>query len=79
MKKNLSILVSIFGASFLIGCGDPSVDDVCGPCSGTARGVCEDAYELCRETSGCDLDDLEEAFEISCGSSSFLTEADGGL
>ena len=59
-KSVVAPLASLLFVLGLFGCGDPSVERVCGKCSGAVRDACENAYDACKETRGCDLDDLEE-------------------
>ena len=78
MKQTL-VLASLLGASLLFGCGDPSVNDVCGDCSGSFRDSCELAYDACKDTKGCDLDDLKDSYDALCGSFALTEDADAGL
>jgi hypothetical protein len=79
MKRQILVLVSLLGAGLLFGCGDPSVNDVCGECSATFRDSCEQAYEFCKDTKGCDLDELEDAYDGTCGAFGLTEDTDAGL
>lgn len=59
MKIGFIGMVAVCG--FLIGCGSPSKEDICGKCAaGTAKQVCELAYDACDDDGDC-LDKLEDA------------------
>jgi hypothetical protein len=81
MKNPLLLILTLIGSSLTLGCGDPSVKDVCGKCSGVALSACEGAYEECKATPRCSLKDLQDVYALACGSSFGLSEddADGGL
>jgi hypothetical protein len=79
MKRQIFALAALFGSAFLFGCGDPSVKDVCGSCSGAVRTACEQAYDVCKDTSGCDLDDLDDAYDVACGGFALTESVDAGL
>lgn len=69
-SKKREILAAMAIAFAFVGCGGPSKDDVCAPCEGDADAVtsCEESYDLCKDTSGCKTKDLEEVWELACGS-----------
>jgi hypothetical protein len=79
MKLQIIALVSLLCSGLLVGCGDPSVNDVCGKCSGTSRDICEQAYDLCKHNRACDLDDLDKAYDSTCGGSALTEEPDAGF
>ena len=55
-------LVGIFLASaLLVGCGNPSKEDVCGGCKdATIKGLCEAAYDGCDDDGDC-IEKLEDS------------------
>ncbi|NLY94302.1 MAG: hypothetical protein GXY23_09770 [Myxococcales bacterium] len=79
-KSVVAPLASLLFVLGLFGCGDPSVERVCGKCSGAVRDACENAYDACKETRGCDLDDLEDVYRLACrGLGLVEEELDAGL
>jgi hypothetical protein len=58
MKIGFIGMVAVCG--FLIGCGSPSKEDICGECSADLKGACELVYDACNDDSDC-LDKLEDA------------------
>jgi hypothetical protein len=54
-------IVGILVASALmIGCGNPSKEDVCGSCSGDTKTACEIVYDACDDDGDC-IEALEDA------------------
>lgn len=58
MKIGFIGLVAVCG--LLFGCSSPSKEDICGKCAAEIKGVCEAAYDACKDDDEC-LDKLEDA------------------
>lgn len=50
----------VMASSLMIGCGNPSKEDICGSCSSDVKQACELLYDACDDDSDC-LDKLEDA------------------
>lgn len=60
MKKTRSFFVTFAAAVLLVGCGDPSKEDVCGDClDANIKATCEAGYDGCVQDAACSLGDYE--------------------
>jgi major membrane immunogen (membrane-anchored lipoprotein) len=54
------IIGIMVASALMIGCGNPSKEDVCGSCSdATTKSVCEAGYDACNDDGDC-IEALED-------------------
>jgi hypothetical protein len=56
----VGIIGIVLASALMVGCGNPSKDDICGSCSAEVKGACELLYDACNDDGDC-LDSLEDA------------------
>ena len=50
----------LVASSLLIGCGNPSKEDVCGGCAAEVKAACEIVYDACDDDGDC-IEELDDA------------------
>lgn len=67
MNKTATIALGFLLALSAVACGsDPTKEETCGTCSATYKSACEAGYDLCADTSNCNLGDYKEGMEAAC-------------
>jgi len=63
MKKTCSFFLALSVSALLVGCGDPSKEDVCGDClDANIKAICEAGYDACAQGPDCSLGKYESDF-----------------
>ena len=65
--KKIMLVLAVMLTLLSVACS-PSKEKVCEPCEDNEEllEICEDAYDLCKDVSGCKLKTLKDQYEILC-------------